>query len=219
MRTIIRDSVDYGLRIRPVRWIMLSGPFLGGVMAYAFYAMQPYLLELYGDPNAYGVAGLAAAIVAGAQILGGLLVPQIRRVFHERTTILLVAAAVSIGSLFVAGALNNFWATVVVLALWATSMSAAMPVRQAYINALIPSTQRATVLSFDSMVTSTGGVVAQPALGKAADLWSYGTSLVIGSIVQIGAVPFLLLARREHSPSDEIRNAVNDEPDDEPERA
>ena len=43
--------------------------------------MQPYLLELYGDEEAYGVAGLAAAIVAGAQIAGGYLAPMIRARF------------------------------------------------------------------------------------------------------------------------------------------
>jgi MFS family permease len=29
-----------------VRWIMLAAPFTGGVTIYAFYAMQPYLLQL-----------------------------------------------------------------------------------------------------------------------------------------------------------------------------
>ena len=50
---------------------MLAAPFTAGVGIYTFYALQPYLLDLYGDPNAYSVAGLAAAIVAGSQILGG----------------------------------------------------------------------------------------------------------------------------------------------------
>ena len=50
---------------------MLAAPWTGGVGIYVFYALRPYLLELYGDPTAYGVAGLVAAIVAGAQILGG----------------------------------------------------------------------------------------------------------------------------------------------------
>ena len=44
---------------------MLASLFSGGVGIYAFYALQPYLLELYGDPTAYSVAGLVAAIVAG----------------------------------------------------------------------------------------------------------------------------------------------------------
>ena len=54
-----------------MRWMMLAAPFASGVGIYTFYALQPYLLELYGDPKAYTVAGLAAAIVAGAQIVGG----------------------------------------------------------------------------------------------------------------------------------------------------
>ncbi|MEV4707039.1 hypothetical protein [Actinoplanes sp. NPDC049316] len=43
-------------------------------------------------------------------------------------------------------------------------VAAAMPVRQAYLNGMIPSRQRATILSFDSLMSSAGGVVAQPAL-------------------------------------------------------
>ena len=59
-----------------VKWLMVAALFSGGVGIYAFYALQPYLLELYGDPNAYSIAGLVAAIVAGAQILGGIAAPR-----------------------------------------------------------------------------------------------------------------------------------------------
>ena len=48
------------------------------------------LLELYGDPEAYQIAGLVAAIVAGAQIVGGLAAPRIRRLFRRRTSALIV---------------------------------------------------------------------------------------------------------------------------------
>ena len=72
---------------------MLAAPFTGGVTIYAFYAMQPYLLELYGNDARIAIAGLAAAIVAGAQIAGGLLVPHLGRVFRRRTSMLLAAGA------------------------------------------------------------------------------------------------------------------------------
>ena len=62
---------------------------------YVFYALQPYLLELYGDPGAYGVAGLVAAIVAGSQIVGGLAAPAIRSRFDRRTSALLAAQALA----------------------------------------------------------------------------------------------------------------------------
>jgi hypothetical protein len=39
-----------------------------------------------GRPQAYQIAGLVAAIAAGAQILGGLVAPRIRRLFGRRTS-------------------------------------------------------------------------------------------------------------------------------------
>ena len=71
MRKIASASIEYGWRVPAVKWLMVEALFTGGVGIYAFYALQPYLLELYGDPEAYQIAGLVAAIVAGAQILGG----------------------------------------------------------------------------------------------------------------------------------------------------
>ena len=68
---------------------MVESLFTGGVGIYVFYALQPYLLELYGDPEAYEIAGLVAAIVAGAQILGGLAAPRIRGLFRRRTSALI----------------------------------------------------------------------------------------------------------------------------------
>jgi hypothetical protein len=56
--------------------------------------------------------------------------------------------------------------------------------------------------SFDSLMGSSGGVVIQPALGRAADVYSYGTSFVIGAAFQIMAAPFLLASRRQHAPAD-----------------
>jgi hypothetical protein len=49
---------------------------------------------------------------------------------------------------------------------------------------------------------SSGGVVIQPVLGRAADVYSYSTSLVIGAAIQLVSAPFLALSRREHAPAD-----------------
>jgi hypothetical protein len=74
--------------------------------------------------------------------------------------------------------------------------SAIVPVRQSYLNAQIPSKARATVLSFDSLLGSTGAAVTQPLLGKAADVWSYPASYIATAGLQAIALPFLWLARR-----------------------
>ena len=90
VRRVVRESVDSGLRNPPVRWLMLTSPFVAGVGFYAFYAFQPYLLELYGDEGAFGIAGLAAAVFASAQIVGGLAAPWVRGLFGRRSTGLIV---------------------------------------------------------------------------------------------------------------------------------
>ena len=202
MKKIVRASIDLGWRNPPMRWLMLAAPFSGGVGIYAFFAMQPYLLELWGDETAFGIAGLAAAIVAGAQIVGGLLAPRLRALFTRRTDALLLTTAASVGALALIGLTNEFWIAIALLAVWAIGFSVSTPIRQAYVNGLIPSEQRATVLSFDSLMGSTGGVVIQPALGRSADVWSYSTSYVLSSAVQALAIPFLLLVRRENADCD-----------------
>jgi len=94
---------------------------------------------------------------------------------------------------------THFWIAIALLCLWGLVGSVSMPVRQAYLNGLIPSKQRATVLSFDSLLGSSGGVVIQPVLGRVADVWSYPHSFVVGAAFQVLALPFLFLAHRQGS--------------------
>ena len=201
-RTVFVTSLDHGLKNPPVRWVMLAAPFTSGVGFYAFYAMQPFLLELWGDSEAYSIAGLAAAIVAGSQIAGGYLAPHIRGLFERRTSALVLGTLVSTLTLALLGFTDLFWLALGLLVVWGLIFAAELPIRQAYLNGMIASQQRATVLSFDSLMGSTGGVVVQPVLGKSADVYSYANSYLIGAAIQVIAVPFLLLSRRENAPSD-----------------
>ncbi|WP_207307841.1 MFS transporter [Arthrobacter sp. S39] len=202
-RAVLTASIEGGLKNPPVRYVMLAAPFSAGVGIYVFYALQPYLLELFGDPHAYSVAGLAAAIVAVAQVIGGWLAPYARGLFRKRTSLLIVSGILGAVILFALGFTNVFWLALVLLTVWALIGSAAAPVRQAYINDMIPSKQRATVLSFDSLMGSSGGVVVQPLLGRGADLYGYPASLAIGGVIEMLAIPFLLASRRQAAVADE----------------
>jgi MFS family permease len=204
VRNVIRGSIDGGFRNPPVRWLMLAAPFTFGSGIFVFYAAQPYLLELYGDKTAYGIAGLAAAIVAGAQIVGGLIVSRVRRLFGRRTSALLIGGVLNVVLLVLLGLTGSFVVALALMAAWAFVFAVEGPLRQAFINGLIPSEQRATVLSFDNLMGSAGGVLAQPALGRISDLNGYGAAYVVSAGIQALALPFVLLARREHAVSDPI---------------
>ena len=212
MRKIASASIDYGWRVPSVKWLMVESLFTGGVGIYAFYALQPYLLELYGDPEAYQVAGLVAAIVAGSQILGGLAAPRIRRLFKRRTSALLTTSAISTAALVFVGLIENFWVAIALIVVWGLMFAATLPIRQAYINGMIPSKQRATILSFDSLMSSAGGVWSQPVLGRTADVYGYAPSYLVGAGITVFALPCLWLSRRQDHPADTIEVATDAEP-------
>jgi MFS family permease len=208
-RAVLSASIESGLKNPPVRYVMLAAPFSSGVAIYVFYALQPYLLGLFGDPDAYSIAGLAAALVAGAEILGGWVAPRVRRLVRKRTTVLMLSSSVSAAILLALGFIQVFWAALVLLALWALVAAAGTPVRQAYLNDMIASKQRATVLSFDSLMGSSGGVVVQPALGRAADVYGYPASLAVSGLIELMAVPFLLASRQQRHRADDFSGATD----------
>jgi MFS family permease len=207
MRNIAAASIDHGWRVPAVKWLMVESLFTGGVGFYAFYALQPYLLELYGDPEAYQVAGLVAAIVAGAQILGGVAAPWIRRRFQRRTSALIAMAALGVLTLGLMGTIESLGVVIGLIVVWGLLFAASMPIRQTDINGLIPSRQRATILSFDSLMSSTGGVWAQPVLGRAADVWGYAPSYLLSAGISALALPCLALSRRQNAPADRLEPA------------
>ncbi|GAA5205279.1 MFS transporter [Microbacterium kyungheense] len=210
-RTVLRASIRYGLGDPPVRWFMLTSPFTAGVGIYVFYALQPYLLELWGDETAYTIAGLAAALLSGAAIVGGALAPKVRALFRRRTSVILLATIASALVLIGLGLVRNFWVAVALVALWGIASALDDPVHRAYLNDMIPSKQRATVLSFDSLMGSAGGVVFQPALGRAADVGGYGTSMIWSGVISAVAVPFVLLSRAQRPPADTARQVTGEE--------
>ena len=53
-------------------------------------------------------------------------------------------------------------------------------------------------------MASAGGVVAQPALGRVADVNGYGPAYLVSAAISALALPFVFLARREHASSDPI---------------
>ncbi len=207
VKSVLAASMQNGWRNPPVRLLMLSSPFVVGVSFYVFYAMQPHLLNLYGNSQAYTIAGLMAAIIACSQIAGSLLVKRVLRLFKTRTGLLVSTGLVGVLAIGLLGLIQNFWAALALIVLWGLLFALSGPVRQAYLNGLIDSQQRATVLSFDSLMGSSGGVVTQPVLGRVADVSGYPASYLVSAAFQVGALPFLIAANRKRAAADRIAPA------------
>lgn len=204
MKKILDKSVQYGFKNPPVRYLMLAAPFATGVSFYIFYALQPFLLELYGDSEAYTIAGLIAALTGLSQIFGGILASRVRKLFTKRTSAIIAGTFLTGLILILVSLTSNFWIAVILIFVWGLMFAAIGPIRQAYLNGLIPSEQRATLLSFDNLTGNSGGIVIQPALGKAADIYGYPASYAISSLFQWAAIPFIYLSRKQKAKSDPI---------------
>jgi MFS family permease len=78
------------------------------------------------------------------------------------------------------------------------------PVKQAYIHQVIPSEQRAAIVSLDSMAGGAGGVLAQTSLGYLSQVSSIASGYVVGGLVQLLMIPLLFRLRGLGEPADLI---------------
>jgi MFS family permease len=137
----------------------------------------------------------------------------VRKLFKKRTTVLIIAGIIGVLLLLGLGFTTNFWIALAILIVWGVASSIDDPIRRAYLNELIPSKQRATVLSFESLMGNVGGIGIQPALGRVADLSGYAFSLAIGGVISAVAVPFMLLSRKQNAPADTATGEEEEAPE------
>ena len=185
-----RDGVAYGWAQRPLRLLMLASFFQLGFSMWAFYASQPYMLDLLAS-DAVWIAGLVTAGIALSTIAGNQLVEVLSRRCGRRTTLLLGAATVETGAAVALGLVSSFWLALPALLLIMGASGVTSPVRQAYLHQVVPSDKRATVVSFDSMISNTGGVGGQVGLGALGESRSVGAAFVAGGLVTGLALPLL----------------------------
>ncbi len=198
-----RAGVQFGWRQPGLRLLMLASFLQMGFVMWAFYAAQPYLLELL-DSDAIWVSGVVYAGVALSTIGGNQVVSVASRYCGHRTTLLLGAAAVQSAAAVVLGLTGSFWVAVPALLLVTGSLGVTGPVRSGYLHQVVPSEQRATVVSFDSMVSNVGGVGGQIGLGALGEARSVGSAFVVGGLATAAALPLLARVRRLGGDADVI---------------
>jgi MFS family permease len=203
MKQVAEASITFGWHQTSVRLLVIASFINSILLFWGFYAWQPYFLELLGQDLPW-VAGVIAALISLAIIAGNSVVEWFTRFCGKRTTLLLWAAVIQTVATVGVGLADSFWLAValylVVMATWGVWT----PVKQAYLHQLVSSEQRATVVSFDSLVGSGGSVLGQTALGRLAQTQSIAAGYVVGGLTSVLVWPVVVLLRRRNDEADVI---------------
>jgi len=212
-RRIATEGVTYGLRDKVVRFIMFSSLVQGVFFMYGFYSWQKYFLDLLGRDLVW-VTGVIAALVGLTQIFGNLLVGLITARVPDRGLILMVCSGVTTVAVIGAALVQQFWIAVPLYLVSTIAFGISMPVKQGWLNARIPSEQRATIISLDALFGDGGSTVGQVGLGYLSQAVSIPVAWLVGGVVQGASVPLLAVARRAEraEPAEPAATAAAGEP-------
>jgi MFS family permease len=203
MRKVGRAGITYGWRAPAVRLLVIESFVTWGFFSWAWYAWQPYFLELYGK-DAIWLSGVIASLFALAGIAGNTLVGRLAKPGRRRTTILLGASAITTATMVATGVIRSFWVTVPVFLVGAVAGGVLQPVRQTYLHRSIPTSERATLVSFDSLMGSLGSVGGQTGLGFLSQERSIPVGFVVGGLATVLAMPIFGRLRALDEAADRI---------------
>lgn len=184
---------------REIRAQLLSPALLLTIMAIFFFGAevgvrnlvnQPYVLQITGGSKGY--LAFFQAILAVAR-LGGIFFYRWLSRRRETTVSRYFALAVPLLMFSFAQALatqvRSFWVFIAFYCAAIFAMGWYFPIRDAFINSLVPANMRATLLSFDSMLMNLGSAIALVAVAKhvhgdsVASLWWIGAGALVASSI------------------------------------
>ena len=203
MRGVAAASVRYGWTDRRVRLLIATSFFQSGFFIWAWYAWQPYFLELLGRVEIW-IAGVICALIAASMIAGNSFVGWLSHRCRKRTTIIFWASGAQTAAAIGIGLAGNFYVALLLLMLFGGLMGVIGPVKQAYLHMSIPSEQRATLVSFDSLVGNVGSVGGQVGLGYVARERGIPEGYVLGGAVTALVLPIVYALRKLGGPADQI---------------
>lgn len=203
MRRIWNTSIEQGWRDRRVRVLVLIALLQWSFMIWGWYAWQPYFLELL-DRDLVWVAGVIAALVSLAMILGNQVAGPLTRLFGKRSSVMAFGITIYALCMAITGLADSFVPAVGAFLLGMVAFGAVGPVQQAAMHRCLPSGVRATVVSFSGMVTSGGSVGTQIGLGRYTQDHGIGSGYVIGAGMAALAVPLTFLLARIGGRADRV---------------
>jgi MFS family permease len=211
LRRVFVEGLHFGLHHRVVRPVMFASLVNMSFMIFGFYSWQRFFLDLLGRDLVW-VSGLIAALLSLSMILGNALMRPLSRVIRTRTgllatsTALQAAAIVSCGviGLYAPAVPSRFFVVVALYLVYGIALGTMGPVKQGYLNAHIPSAQRATIISLDALFADAGGVAGQSGWGYLSKVKSIGEAWLYSGMTVVLGVPLYWIARKNDKEFDQF---------------
>jgi sugar phosphate permease len=165
LKDIAKTSVDYGVKNKNIRFIMLLVLGLNFATMAPNMQWQPYFKQWLSNQTALGFlwSGMTLAMMLGAWLAPKLL----KKVTDERKALLYchsVTALCIIGTV----ALGILPVAILMFFMHEVARGAFEPIKEAYLHDEIPSKARATIISFESIAHHAGGAIGLIASGALA---------------------------------------------------
>jgi MFS family permease len=170
LKDTVRASIEYGVKNKNVRFVMLLVLALNFTVMAPNMQWQPLFKQWLTNQTSVGFlwTGMALTLMAGAWIA-----PRLLKLADERKALLVCQIGTAVGILATVS-FASFAPTLVLFLAHEIGRGAFGPIKSAYLHDNIPSKERATVVSFESISHHVGG---------AAGL------VVSGAVAQYGSIP------------------------------
>lgn len=187
MAVIAKDSISFGIKHKVVLWLIISSV----VTSFAFMSLNMYwsprMDELTG--NKVWVLGWIWVLISLAMIFGNYMIKVLLKQRRSYYWILIINTMVLAIPIILAATSNFFAVVLSSFLIYEIGRGIRTPIHKSFLNKHIPNEQRATVLSFDSMMGRLGGAIGLVVLGLVARNYSIQTAWLISGISLLILIP------------------------------
>lgn len=194
MKNIAQDSIKYSISHRVIFWLLL-----GGIISSLVY--QPLNMfwnirfnNMLGD-KLYLVGWLWAAMSI-FMILGAYLVKHFLKRGKDYTFLMILVSLGIFGPILISSFNKTFLFAFPPFLIYQLVRGIERPVNQAFLNKYADSEKRATIISFESMISCLGAAGGLVFFGWVANNSSIETSWIMAAILSLLLIPIYLMARK-----------------------
>lgn len=188
IKKIINDSITYCIKNKKVRNVILFNSLLAFAFSPVFVFWSPVL---HGFENInYTIIGATWIFMRGFMLLGNIFLEKVK----DRSFLFLAIVCIACGVCVVTLAfLRTFWSLFVGILAFEFILGMIYPLKETVLNVSIQSNNRATILSFNSMISCLLNYLSMIIMGKVATEFSIQiTWISSGIIILIVSVIVLL---------------------------